>query len=205
MCEGQRIETSYIKNTYNPTWNECFTFDIKRGDDPLKIAVYDRGTFDNSFVGKYMLNLDSLGTQQETQGWYDLHEENYDSGVTKGEIKLKVQWIYSRLGLMSDKVQELQIHQRKIDDIKRAHERELNMIKSPFLFLFKDAAMGAVEENEPEILLSIYEAHPKEKDASKVMDKTLEPMIKKFSFGEYFWQFFFVIAYILYFFLTISL
>ena len=76
-----------------------------------------------------MLNLDSIGTQQEIQGWYDLHEENYDSGKTMGQIKLKIQWIYSRLGLMSDKVQELQVHQRKIDDIKRAHERELNMIK----------------------------------------------------------------------------
>lgn len=152
-----------------------------------------------------MLNLDSLGTQQEVQGWYDLHEENYDSGKTKGEIKLKIQWIYSRLGLMGDKVQELQHHQRKIDDIKRAHERELNMIKSPFMFLFKDANDGNLEENEPEILLSIYQAHPKEVEASKLIDSVFEPIIKKMSFGDYFWQFFFMIAFLLYFLITVLL
>mmetsp|Transcript_4825 Transcript_4825/g.4075 ORF Transcript_4825/g.4075 Transcript_4825/m.4075 type:complete len:126 (+) Transcript_4825:684-1061(+) len=125
-----------------------------------------------------MLNLDSLGTQQELTGWYDLHEENYDSGVIRGQVKLKIQWIYSRLGLMSDKVQELQGHQKKIDNIKRAHERELNMIKSPFLFLFKDSGIGSLEQNEPEILLSIYAAHPKETDASKIVDSVFEPIIK---------------------------
>ena len=103
------------------------------------------------------------------------------------------------------KFKNYKIFKNKIDDIKRAHERELNMIKSPFLFLFKDASAGAMEENEPEILLSIYEAHPKEKEASKTVDSVLKPIISKSAFGEFFWRFLFVVAYAIYFFMTLIL
>jgi hypothetical protein len=202
--EGQKIETSYKSDTYNPVWNECFTFDIMRGDDPLKLHVYNRGTFENSFLGKYHLPLESLGTQQEIQGWYKLHEENYDSDKKVGEIKLKIQWIYSRLGLMTDKVQSLQQHQRKIDDIKRAHQRELIMLKSPFLFLFRDKAIGR-DENEAEILLSIYEPHAKETEMLKPFDKLFKKIIKNSSLGDHFWQIAFLFAYLIYLIVTILL
>lgn len=205
QCEGQRIESNFIRNNYNPVWNEKFTFDIKRGDDPLKISVYDRGTLVNSFIGKYMLNLDTLPSQDEIEQEVDLHEENYDSDVIKGRLTFKVQFIYSRLALMGDEVKELQIHKREIDNIRRAHERELNMIQSPFAVLFKDAQAGMRDEDDPEILLSIYQAHPKEMDASKILDGAMKPAVEKASFGEYFWQFLFVVAYFLFFLLTMAL
>lgn len=204
QCEGQRIETSYQADTYNPTWNECFTFDIKRGDDPLKLHVYDRGTFANTFIGKYHLPLESLGTQQEVQGWYDLHEENYDSENITGQIKLKIQWIYSRLGLMTDKVHSLQQHQRKIDDIRRAHERELNMLKSPFLFLFRDRAVG-LDDGDPDILLSIFQPHSKELEISKGFDAAFKPLVDRTTLRDYFWQIAFVFAFFVYFLITMLL
>lgn len=137
QCEGQKIETSYKPDTKHPIWNEWFTFDIKRGDDPLRLTVYDRGTFSNSFLGKVMVNLEDIGTQQEIQSWFDLHEENYDSGYKTGKIRLKLQWIYSRLGLMSDQVHDLQQHLKKVVEIKGAHQRELRMLTSPFDFILK--------------------------------------------------------------------
>lgn len=152
-----------------------------------------------------MLNLDTLGTQDEIEMEVDLHEENYDSGIIKGRLKLVVQFIYSRLALMGDEVQELQIHKREVDNIRRAHEREMNMIQSPFAVLFRDAQAGLRDENDPEVLLSIYQAHPKELDASRVLDGAMKPAIEKASFGEYFWQFLFMVSYLLFFLLTMAL
>lgn len=201
ICEGQKIETSYKPDTNNPIWNECFTFDIKRGDDPLRLTVYDRGTFANSFIGKVMINLDTLGTQQEIRGWYNLHEENYDSGLAQGQLKIKIQWIYSRLSLLSEKVFQLQENIKQITLIKRAHERERNMIQSPFVSLFRDKGM-IMEDDDMEFMFSIYQVHPKEFRVSKQIDKILEPTIKDSVFGENFWVILYAIAYIVYFIIT---
>jgi len=204
QCEGQKIESSYKPDSKHPIWNECFTFDIKRGDDPLRITVLDRGTFSNKFVGKLMLNLETLGTQQEVQSWYELHEENYDSGYNTGKIKLKIQWIYSRLGLLNDKVFDLQNHQKKINDIENAHRRELRMLTSPFDLIFNKKSEN-LEEGDPEFLLSIYQAHPKEQKATEIIDSALSPVIDGSGLGVSFWSVLFTVAYILYFFVTIIL
>lgn len=204
ICEGQKIETSYKPNTSAPIWNECFTFDIKRGDDPLRLIVYDRGTFQNTFIGKLMVSLDTIGTQQEITGWYALHEENYDSDRYTGKIKIKIQWIYSRAKLLESKVTELQEHQKKIDEIKRAHEREMIMLKSPFGSLFRDPNL-AMEDGDPDFLLSIYQAHPKELEASKTVDRLVRPIKQKSRLNEAFWSCLFSLAYVIYFLMTMIL
>ena len=203
-CEGQKIETSYKANTLNPIYNECFTFDIKRGDDPLKLTVWDRGAFNNNFVGKFFLNLDSLQTQNKVRNWYDLHEENYDGDGRRGQIRLEIQWIYSRLQLMNEKVRELNDVKRKVEDIRKAYERELNIIRSPFGFLINDNLASAYE-NEPEILMSIYLAHPKEQEASKALDAIINPIKTKSGLGQNFWAVVFTYTYFLYLLITFML
>ena len=202
--EGQKIETSYRANTLNPIWNEWFTFDIKRGDDPLRVTVFDRGTFQNNFVGKLLINLESLESQQEIEEWHELHEDNYDSPERKGKIKLKLQWIFSRLQLIHNKVSDLMVFQKKIEDIRKAYERELTMIKSPFMFLFSDPTKF-VEEDEPEILISIYQAHQKEHEISRKLDELVQPLKEKSTLGELFWSAAFVFAYLIYLLLTLLL
>lgn len=203
-CESQKIETSYRANTLNPIWNECYTFDIKRGDDPLKLTVYDRGTFSNSFVGKLIINLESLESQQEIESWHELHDNNYDSPERNGRIRLKTQWIHSRLQLINDKATDLIAHQKKIEQIRRAFERELTMVKSPFMFLFNDPTKY-VEENEPDILISIYNAHPKEYEMSRGLDELVRPLKESTSLGEMFWAVIFTFSYALYLLLTVLL
>jgi hypothetical protein len=151
-----------------------------------------------------MLNLETLGTQQDVQSWYELHEENYDSGYNTGKIKLKIQWIYSRLGLLNDKVFDLQNHQKKINDIENAHRRELRMLTSPFDLIFNKKSEN-LEEGDPEFLLSIYQAHPKEQKATEIIDSALSPVIDGSGLGVSFWSVLFTVAYILYFFVTIIL
>ena len=202
--EGQKIETSYKASTLNPIWNEWFTFDIKRGDDPLRVTVYDRGTFDNKFAGKLLVNLQSLESQQEMEEWHELHEDNYDSPERKGKIKLRLQWIFSRLQLINTKATDLMMFQKKIEDIRKAYERELAMIKSPFMFLFSDPTKF-VDENEPEVLISIYQAHPKEHEISKKLDELVQPLKDKTSLGDLFWSVAFVFGYLIYFIMTLLL
>lgn len=200
-CEGQKIETSYKSNTLNPIWNECFTFDIKKGSDPLKVSVWNRGTFSNSFVGKYIQNLQNLNTQAKVKNWYDLHEENYDSDGRRGQIRLEIQWIYSRIQLMNDQVRELNNDKEKVETVRRAYEREINMIKSPFAYLLNDTRIDALE-GEPELLMSIYQVHPKEKEASEKVDTILNPIKSSFGFGQNFLSVIFTLAYFIYLLLT---
>ena len=49
----QKIQSSYIKNTLDPVWNETYTFDVQSRDEILRLVVMDRdpvGTDD--FEGK---------------------------------------------------------------------------------------------------------------------------------------------------------
>lgn len=40
-------------------WNECFTFDITHGKEPLKVTVYDRDTFGkDEFEGMFYVPLE---------------------------------------------------------------------------------------------------------------------------------------------------
>jgi hypothetical protein len=204
QCEGQKIETSYKPDTKHPIWNEWFTFDIKRGDDPLRLTVYDRGTFSNSFLGKLMINLETLGTQQEVQSWFELHEENYDSGFMTGRIRLKLQWIYSRLGLMSDQVHDLQEHLKKVIEIKAAHQRELRMLSSPFDFIFKKH-VDVMDDGDSDFMLSIYQSHPKEEKVAKALDRLFKPIVDASMLGQAFWSALFTVAFFIYLIVTLIL
>jgi Ca2+-dependent lipid-binding protein len=46
QTEGQKMETQYMENTISPVWNETFTFNIRSGQDPLKIVLMDK-----NFIG----------------------------------------------------------------------------------------------------------------------------------------------------------
>jgi hypothetical protein len=165
--------------------------------------VYDRGTFSNSFIGKELISLPSLGTQQEVKKWFPLHGENYDSEERTGMIRLKIQWIYSRLELMGEKVAAMQRILNDIEAISKAHKREMNIFKSPFASLLTDKYMFK-DGDDPDILVSIYEAHPKELKASKKIDRLVRPIKEKTGLGEMLWPCIFGLAYFIYFLLTVS-
>ena len=57
----QQVETSYIKNTLNPVWDETYTFDVQAREEILRVVVMDRdavGTDD--FEGKCNIPLRDL-------------------------------------------------------------------------------------------------------------------------------------------------
>ena len=151
-----------------------------------------------------MINLESLGTQQEVQTWYELHEENYDSGYKTGRIRLKLQWVYSRLGLMSDQVHDLQEHLKKVVEIKGAHQRELRMMTSPFDFILKKH-VDVMDDGDPDFMLSIYQSHPKEEKAAKAVDSLFKPIIDASMLGAAFWSALFTVAYFIYLIVTLIL
>jgi len=148
-----------------------------------------------------ILNLESLGTQHKIEQWHELHEENYDSLNRNGKIKLQVQWIYSRLQLINDKIYELTDHQKKIEQIRRAYERELNIVRSPFLLILNEHEFAP--EDEPEMLLSVYQVHPKEQEASKQLDILIEPLRHYSGLGPNFWAVLFTFSYLFYVLITL--
>jgi hypothetical protein len=96
------------------------------------------------------------------------------------------------------------VFQKKIEDIRKAYERELTMIKSPFMFLFSDPTKF-IEEDEPEILISIYQAHQKEHEISKKLDELVQPLKDKSTLGDLFWSAAFVFGYLIYLLFTLLL
>lgn len=60
-------------------------------------------------------------------------------------------------------------------------------------------------ENEPEILMSVYTAHPKEQEASTALDIVINPIKEKSGLGVNFWQTIFTYTYLFYLLITIMI
>jgi Ca2+-dependent lipid-binding protein len=41
QIEGQSAKTQQISGTNEPVWDEVIIFDIRRGEEPLKVILYD--------------------------------------------------------------------------------------------------------------------------------------------------------------------
>ncbi|CAF0790851.1 unnamed protein product [Adineta ricciae] len=49
--------TATIKDTNSPTWNETFTFNLRKGDDTLHIKVYDDDAVGKDSIGSAKISL----------------------------------------------------------------------------------------------------------------------------------------------------
>ncbi|UJR09073.1 hypothetical protein I4U23_013320 [Adineta vaga] len=55
--EDYKQRTTTIQNTNNPTWNQKFTFYLKKGEDDLHLHVYDEDVGDKDSVGSAKIDL----------------------------------------------------------------------------------------------------------------------------------------------------
>lgn len=63
-CEGQKLETQKVKDSFSPLWNETFTFKIERGDDPLEVKVFEKDIINRvTSVGTGFISLVDLRNQ----------------------------------------------------------------------------------------------------------------------------------------------
>ncbi|KAM4700589.1 ras GTPase-activating protein 4-like [Discoglossus pictus] len=88
-------ESSVVKKSCYPRWNEVFEFDLEESfTDKLIIEVWDWDLVSrNDFLGKVVINLNKLQTDVQEEGWFRLSpgktKPNVDDG-NLGSLQLQV-------------------------------------------------------------------------------------------------------------------
>lgn len=129
----------------HPVWNEILTFDITTGRDELKLTVEDKqsgevlGTANVSlaFFTEDEKSIDQLAKDMKVR---------LEGGVEGAELRLKVHWIYSKVNLLEDLLEELRrvIKQSQIQ--LNMTRQQLKAKKDPFMTLFLFVEQGKIME-----------------------------------------------------------
>ena len=148
QCAGQKIESSYIKNTLNPVWNESYTFDITRRDENLRVVVMDRDQMkSDDFEGAVTIHLRDLDDQLKHDNWYQLQAEN-PKEPWQGKIRIELQWIYSRVEYMTEYLRRWEETLTAHKDQMNTIEQHLKRLRQPFSWLKADAVAQYYDEKD---------------------------------------------------------
>ena len=101
------MRTQEIPNTNDPVWNEVIPFDIVSGNEPLQLSVIDVvSREDRQEIGKCEIDL---GFLCEDENEVDQMKKSRLCDLGNGsQIRVDVQWIYSKVKLLEDIKAELQ-------------------------------------------------------------------------------------------------
>ena len=129
----------------HPVWNEILTFDITSGRDELRLTVEDRQSGE------------VLGTASVSLGFFTEDEKSIDQlakdmkvklegGAEGAELRLKVHWIYSKVNLLEDLLEELRRAIRQTQIQLNMTRQQLKAKKDPFMTLFLFVEQGKIME-----------------------------------------------------------
>ncbi len=146
QVEGQKIESNFKKSTLNPVWNESYTFEIRNGNEKMKLIVMDKDTFGNDeFQGECYIDLDTLRDQMKHDMWYELCEKDRDI-IFQGRVRLMLQWVYSKIQYFSEYLTKWDETLVRDCEEKERIEIYLKQMESPFGFL--DQMVGELLEDD---------------------------------------------------------
>ncbi|CAK6444570.1 unnamed protein product [Pipistrellus nathusii] len=99
---GRTQETSVVKKSCYPRWNETFEFELEEGaPEALCVEAWDWDLVSrNDFLGKVVVNVQSLRAAQQEEGWFQLqpdlskrlsslHREAGNLGSLQLEVRLR--------------------------------------------------------------------------------------------------------------------
>uniref|UniRef100_A0A8C5Q9B2 RAS p21 protein activator 4 n=1 Tax=Leptobrachium leishanense TaxID=445787 RepID=A0A8C5Q9B2_9ANUR len=85
---GKVHESSVVKKSCYPRWNEAFEFDLDESFiEKLTIEVWDWDLVSrNDFLGKVVINLNGLQTDLQLEGWFRLSPGKSKANVDEGNL-----------------------------------------------------------------------------------------------------------------------
>uniref|UniRef100_A0A8D0H241 Ras GTPase-activating protein 4 n=1 Tax=Sphenodon punctatus TaxID=8508 RepID=A0A8D0H241_SPHPU len=93
---GKTQETSVVKKSCYPRWNETFEFDLdESATEKLCVEVWDWDLVGrNDFLGKVVFNIQGLQTMQQEEGWFRLRPDKSkpredDLGSLQLQVRLR--------------------------------------------------------------------------------------------------------------------
>ena len=130
--EGQSEKTQEIPNTNDPVWNEVIAFDIYTGIEKLKLVVQDvLPNRTREQIGYAEIDLATLSDEPNEIDQMK-KDKLYDLGNGTSQIRIALQWIYSKVKLLEDILAQLRT-QLDADIIsKQEAEDELAALGQPF-------------------------------------------------------------------------
>ena len=106
-----------------PLWDESFTFDIYRGDDPLFIKVCTMNAlYQVKALATAYLNIMQFRSQEKRTLWYELSN--------KSKIKLTVEFVHSRVRKLDTQIMRLDQKQKNYEYIRKVAVTELERMKN---------------------------------------------------------------------------
>ncbi|MEJ1272655.1 RAS p21 protein activator 4 [Cricetulus griseus] len=85
---GRTRETSVVKKSCFPRWNETFEFDLEEGSaEALSVEAWDWDLVSrNDFLGKVVVNIQRLCSAQQEEGWFRLQPDQSKSRRGEGNL-----------------------------------------------------------------------------------------------------------------------